>query len=75
MKRALPPRGHVLDYGCGPGRLARLIAEQGYRVHDVNPSPAMIAEAVRQDLDGLEVVFEVGGGGESGRSGGYDGIV
>jgi len=75
VQRAVRPHGQVLDYGCGPGRLAHLIAEQGYRVHGLDPSPAMIAEAVRQDIDGLGVLFEVGGGGEARRGGGYDGIV
>ena len=35
----------VLDYGCGPGRIAAMLARAGYRVDGCDPSPAMLAEA------------------------------
>jgi SAM-dependent methyltransferase len=53
-----PPSGYVLDYGCGPGRLARLIGQCGFRVHGVDASQGMIEEARRLDLDGAAVTFE-----------------
>ncbi len=40
----LRPRD-VLDLGCGTGRLALLLAEQGYRVTGVDPSAPMLADA------------------------------
>lgn len=45
VKQHVTLKGMVLDYGSGPGRLARLIAEQGFDVVGVDPSHAMIREA------------------------------
>jgi SAM-dependent methyltransferase len=42
----------VLDIGCGPGRIARLLAEAGYDVTGADPSPMMLAEARRQPVSG-----------------------
>ena len=33
------------DYGCGPGRIACLLGDRGFRVRAVDPSPDMILEA------------------------------
>jgi 2-polyprenyl-3-methyl-5-hydroxy-6-metoxy-1,4-benzoquinol methylase len=49
----------VLDYGCGPGRISRMVARMGYAVHGMDPAPERIREARRQDLDGLDVTFDV----------------
>src|SRR3981081_480280 len=47
-RKWIPSNGRVLDYGCGPGRIAHILAVGGYRVVGVDPSPAMIREANRQ---------------------------
>jgi len=39
------PGGFILDYGCGPGRIACLLGDRGFRVRAVDPSPEMIREA------------------------------
>ena len=39
------PGGFILDYGCGPGRIACLLGDRGFRVRAVDPSPEMIHEA------------------------------
>ena len=76
VKVAVPPGGRVLDYGCGPGRLARLLAQEGYRVYGVDPSAGMIAEAGAQEVGGLPVEFELTyGGGDQLEASAYDGIV
>lgn len=52
----LPPRGRVLDAGCGTGRIAVRLHEQGYDVVGVDVDAAMLREA-RADaphLDWLE---------------------
>ena len=68
--------GVVLDYGCGPGRIARLVAAAGYRVEGVDPSSGMLAEAQRQDLAGLDLrVRMTEGGGEQLPDAAYDAIV
>lgn len=42
-------RAHVLDYGCGYGRLAGLLLSNGFRnVEGVDISPALIARASRK---------------------------
>lgn len=40
-------RGHVLDFGCGSGHLAIMLARQGYRLFGVDASPIGIALANR----------------------------
>ena len=35
----------VLDYGCGPGRIAAMLAKAGYQVEGCDPSPLMLEEA------------------------------
>jgi len=44
--------GHILDYGCGPGRISRLMAHCGYRVLGVDPAAAMIQKAREQSPAG-----------------------
>ena len=42
---ALPSRGRVLDFGCGPGVMSLALAEQGYDVLGVDGADAMIETA------------------------------
>lgn len=51
--RALMPAGgtHVLDAGCGTGRIARYLTDRGCRVRGVDLSPGMIAVAQREHAD------------------------
>ncbi len=49
---AMAPRGaHILDAGCGPGRLGGYLASVGHRVVGVDVDPALI-EAAEQDHPG-----------------------
>ncbi|OBH85835.1 class I SAM-dependent methyltransferase [Mycobacterium scrofulaceum] len=49
---AMAPRGaHILDAGCGPGRLGGYLAAAGHRVVGVDVDPALI-EAAEQDHPG-----------------------
>jgi SAM-dependent methyltransferase len=43
--RHVAPGGFILDYGCGPGRIASQLADRGFRVRAVDPSADMIREA------------------------------
>jgi SAM-dependent methyltransferase len=56
-KHFVRPGGKILDYGCGPGRLAVLLARSGFRVQGIDPAPGMLREATAQDLTGLNVEF------------------
>lgn len=58
VRRSVAPGARVLDYGCGPGRIARLVADAGYRVRGVDPSSGMIGEARRQ-TSAASVSFDV----------------
>lgn len=42
------PGARWFDVGCGPGLVARLAAERGYRVLGTDLDPAMVAQARRQ---------------------------
>ena len=55
---AIPAGGSVMDYGCGPGRISRILATNGYRVLGVDPSSEMIAMARRQSLEQLPLDFQ-----------------
>ena len=70
------PGGKILDYGCGPGRIAVLLARSGFRVQGVDPAPGMLREAAAQDLTGLEVEFAlIPEESPSLPSAGFDGVV
>ena len=47
----LPPRSHVLDAGCGPGRVGAHLHDRGHRVVGVDADPELIA-AAREDHPG-----------------------
>lgn len=47
----LPPRAHVLDAGCGAGRLFPLLARHGRAVEGVDISAAMIRRCRRDHSD------------------------
>ena len=52
MIDAMADRGaHILDAGCGPGRLAGYLAQRGHRVVGVDVDPELIA-AAEQDHPG-----------------------
>ena len=75
-RRRVIPGGRVLDYGCGPGRVAKLLGVAGFEVDAVDPSPAMLVEAQKQDISGLRVTFRhYDGTGDALDSAAYDGIV
>lgn len=51
--------GHALDVGCGEGRNAIWLAEQGWRVTAVDFSPVALERAARLAADrGVDVAFE-----------------
>ena len=45
LRARVPVGGRVLDFGCGPGRLALLLAAEGFVVDGLDPSVGMIVEA------------------------------
>jgi ubiquinone/menaquinone biosynthesis C-methylase UbiE len=49
----LAPDSHILDVGCGYGRVLEILYREGYRnLVGVDPAPAMVA-AARQRLPGM----------------------
>jgi SAM-dependent methyltransferase len=73
---AFPPRGHVLDFGCGPGRLSVLLGTAGFSVLGVDISHGMIAEAQAIDRLMLPVEFvPISDAHQVLKPAAYDGIV
>lgn len=72
----LPKDELVLDFGCGPGRISLLVANDGYFVEGVDTSSGMIAQAQSQKFDAERVTFRVGdGAGDDIVSGRYAGVI
>ncbi len=56
---SIPAKGHVLDYGCGPGRLGVLLARRGFKVRGLDISDGMLNEARALDTTGLPIEFDL----------------
>lgn len=59
VRKWVPLGGFLLDYGCGPGRLAMLIAQSGYRVLGIDPSAKMIEQANKLIRGRADAHFEI----------------
>jgi cyclopropane fatty-acyl-phospholipid synthase-like methyltransferase len=67
---ACPKGGHVLDFGCGPGASAALMAKAGLQVSATDASQEMIAMAERHDgVSATQATFA-----DLNESGIYDGV-
>ena len=65
----LPPGGHVLDLGCGPGSSALELMTQGFSVDATDGAIEMVARAVARGVSARQALFhEITGDGI------YDGI-
>lgn len=54
----LPPRGSIVDIGCGTGLpIARTLADAGFAVSGIDPSPRLLA-AFRANLPGAQTACE-----------------
>ncbi len=76
VRSGLPAGATILDYGCGRGRISRMIAQCGFRVDARDPSSESLRDAKEQDLSGMEIEFRIlTGFGEALPASAYDGIV
>ena len=76
LKRHVHLGARVLDFGCGPGRIARMAAEAGYDVEGADSSTGMIAVANSQVTGRLKLRFrECDGLGDDLETARYDAIV
>ena len=56
-RTAIPPKGSILEIGCGTGRATAPLAERGFRIHCLEPSQKHGVEA-RKNLEGFGVEIE-----------------
>ena len=56
----LPARSNCVEFGCGEGYQARLIASRGHTVTAIDLSPAAVDKAVRETPPDYRVTFLVG---------------
>jgi len=54
LRRHLPPEGHILDVGGGPGRYTMALSREGYRVHLVDISDEQL-QIARGKIDEAEL--------------------
>lgn len=66
---------HVLDIGCGPGRMLREFARMGWTARGLEPDPDFFAEAQDYDLNPGRVDVEQGGFGDLDDEHTYDMVV
>jgi ubiquinone/menaquinone biosynthesis C-methylase UbiE len=57
--RMLPPGADIVDFGCGPGRISGLLADQGFRVRGLDTSPGMIEQARKLIKPDSSLSFDV----------------
>ncbi len=69
LTERLPPGGHVLDLGCGPGFYAAKLMEMGFTVDAVDGSAGMVARAREEGVPARQARFEEVGGEDA-----YDGV-
>jgi ubiquinone/menaquinone biosynthesis C-methylase UbiE len=55
----LGPSSHVVEVGCGTGKLTRVLAERGFRVEAIDPGPELVRVA-RRHLGESAVRFHIG---------------
>jgi SAM-dependent methyltransferase len=51
LQRVLPPAGRILDVGGGTGIYARWLADLGYRVEVVDPTPVHVEHCTRAGIE------------------------
>ena len=54
---SIKPRGHILDVGCGTGRVTRTLVDSGFRVTGIEISQKML-DLAKQQVP--EATFEIG---------------
>jgi 2-polyprenyl-3-methyl-5-hydroxy-6-metoxy-1,4-benzoquinol methylase len=57
IRRVALPAERILDYGCGAGRISRMIAAEGFTVVGLEPSVQLIRKSDEQDRTGLSLTF------------------
>lgn len=76
LKKYVSPNSTILDYGCGSGRMALMMARNGHKVSGMDHSIRLIEEALALDKEGCDISFELSiGNGEQLSSDSFHAIV
>lgn len=62
LKKYVSPNSSLLDYGCGSGRMALMMAREGHKVRGMDHSIRLIEEALALDKNGCDISFSLSTG-------------
>jgi ubiquinone/menaquinone biosynthesis C-methylase UbiE len=57
VKKYVPSGSNMLDYGCGSGRIAKLLADNGYKMTGCDPAKELVRMCNEQDLSNVDANF------------------
>lgn len=57
VQKYVPAESKMLDYGCGSGRIAKILADNGYKMTGCDPAKELVRMCNEQDLSKVDAKF------------------